>query len=152
MSIILHSIEDTDNFARNLVPHLQAGDLIELRGDLGSGKTTLARSIIRKLSGNEATEVTSPTFNIVHLYEAPIFTIWHFDLYRIKHCEELIEIGIDEALSDGLSIIEWPDIAEKILPQEKLVINLSCGKDDERMLSLEGYGKWLKLIRKITNG
>lgn len=151
MSIILHSLEDTDKFAAALIPHLKTGDVIELQGDLGAGKTTLAKSIISQLSDSEV-QVTSPTFNIVQLYDAPEFTIWHFDLYRLKSAVELFEIGIDEALDQGLCLIEWPEIAESILPQEKLIINLSCGKENERVLSLEGYGKWSELIRKIING
>ena len=151
MQIILNSLQDTDNFASFLAPHFIVGDVIELKGDLGAGKTTLAQYIIKKLAGAEV-EVTSPTFNIVQLYDAPNFTIWHFDLYRVKSAGELVEIGLDEALNSGVSLIEWPEIAQDFLPKEKLVINLSCGKNDERVVRFEGHGKWLEMIGKISNG
>lgn len=141
MQIILHSLDDTNKFAARLVPSLKVGDVIELRGDLGAGKTTLAKSVIRILAGTD-TEVTSPTFNLVQLYDTPLFTIWHFDLYRLKSPHELVEIGLDEALDSGVSLIEWPEIASHLLPKERLVINLSCGKNDERIVRLEGCGKW----------
>lgn len=151
MQIELHSIADTEKFARYLAPQIRIGDIIELKGDLGAGKTTLAKSIITSLCKAE-TEVTSPTFNIVQLYDAPNFTIWHFDLYRLKNPGELVEIGIDEALGNGVCLIEWPEIAESLLPKEKLVINLSCVNDAGRILNFEGHGKWLEFIGKLSNG
>lgn len=141
MQININSLKETENFASNLASLLRAGDIVELHGDLGTGKTTLAKYIIKKLAGAE-TEVISPTFNIVQLYDTPSFTIWHFDLYRLKSEGELIEIGIDEALDSGVSLIEWPEIAEKYLPKERLIINLYTGKENERVISLKGYGKW----------
>jgi tRNA threonylcarbamoyladenosine biosynthesis protein TsaE len=151
MEIIINSLRETDIFARQLASLLECGDVVELHGDLGAGKTTLAQYIIKNLAGADV-EVTSPTFNIAQLYYTPKFTIWHFDLYRLKSPKELIEIGIDEALDRGVSLIEWPEIAKEFLPGEKLVIKLSCGKNDERVVRLEGYGKWAELIRKIKNG
>lgn len=142
--IPISSLEDTNNFTANLAKLITTGDVIALKGDLGAGKTTLAKYLIKHLTHQEM-EVTSPTFNLVQLYDAPNFTIWHFDLYRLKSPNELIEIGLDEALSSGVSIIEWPEIAANFLPQETLVITLSCGKNEQRMLSLEGHGKWQKL-------
>lgn len=141
MLITINSLQETENFAHHLAKHLSAGDVVEFHGDLGAGKTTLAKYIITKLAGVE-TEVTSPTFNIVQLYDTPKFTIWHFDLYRLKSEGELVEIGIDEALDNGVSLIEWPEIARNYLPKERLIINLSSGKENERVIKLEGYGKW----------
>lgn len=149
MQITLSSLQETDNFAKCLSPHLAIGDVVELKGDLGAGKTALARCIINNLSGSDA-DVTSPTFNIVQLYDTLDFTIWHFDLYRLKSPHELVEIGLDEALSGGVSLIEWPEIAVEYLPQARLIINLSCGKDEQRVLSLDGYGKWEKIIHGLV--
>ena len=145
MQINLNSLEDTDKLAATLAPLFASGDVVELQGDLGAGKTTLAKAIIRKLAGAD-TEVTSPTFNLVQLYDTPAFTIWHFDLYRLKSAHELVEIGLDEALDSGVSLIEWPEIAAHMLPKERLVVKLSCTKNDERVVILEGQGKWQKWV------
>lgn len=145
MQVILNSLAETDYFAAKLAKNIAVGDVIALQGDLGAGKTALAKCIINHLV-SEPVEVTSPTFNLVQLYETPEFIIWHFDLYRLKSAGELIEIGLDEALTNGVSLIEWPEIAEHYLPKEKLVINLSCGKAEQRMLSLEGHGKWQNIL------
>jgi tRNA threonylcarbamoyladenosine biosynthesis protein TsaE len=141
MQIVLRSLEDTKIFASILAQNIKAGDVIELRGELGAGKTALAKCIISNLAGADV-EVTSPTFNIVQLYDTPFFTVWHFDLYRLKSPHELVEIGLDEALDGGVSLIEWPEVASHLLPKDRVVINLSCGKNDERVVRLDGAGKW----------
>lgn len=146
MQIILNSLNDTANFAKRLASYLTIGDAVALKGDLGSGKTTLAGYIINRLSGKNE-NIISPTFNIVQLYDTPNFIIWHFDLYRLKSEDELVEIGLDEALNSALSIIEWPELAEELLPEETLFINLSCSKNEERVLSLSGRGKWAKILK-----
>lgn len=151
MQVAISSLGDTEKLAKKIASLLKAGDVIELIGDLGAGKTTFAKFLIRHLVG-EDTEVTSPTFNIVQLYDARGFTIWHFDLYRLKSPHELFEIGLDEALDLGVSLIEWPEIASYMLPKERLVIKLFSGKNDERVVLLEGSGKWLELIGTIQNG
>jgi tRNA threonylcarbamoyladenosine biosynthesis protein TsaE len=149
MQLTISSLQETNDFAQKFVPQLVAGDVVELRGDLGSGKTTLAQYIINHLTGSNAS-VTSPTFNIVQLYPTPEFTIWHFDLYRLESPAELVEIGLEEAFNYGVSLIEWPEIAQDYLPEERLVINLSCGKKNERVLRLEGYGKWKDWVSGIV--
>ncbi len=150
MLLTLHSLEETKNFAHKLAKLLIQGDVIALTGELGSGKTTLAQYIIKYLCGEEA-EVISPTFNLVQLYPALKFTIWHFDLYRLKSAEEIIELGLDEAVDSGVSIIEWPQIAENLLPKEKLLINLACGTNNERVVSLECSGKWGNIWKSEKN-
>ena len=101
----------------------RAGDVIALYGDLGAGKTTLARALIRHLVGSE-TEAPSPTFTLVQTYPGPRFPIWHFDLYRLKEAGEARELGLEEAV-DGLALIEWPERLGRDLPMARLEVRLS---------------------------
>jgi tRNA threonylcarbamoyladenosine biosynthesis protein TsaE len=102
------------------------GDVVALMGDLGAGKTTLARGLIRSLTGPE-TEAPSPTFTLVQSYVAPRLTIWHFDLYRLKDSREARELGLEEAV-DGLALIEWPERLGRDLPHARLEVRLSFAK------------------------
>jgi tRNA threonylcarbamoyl adenosine modification protein YjeE len=111
----LNSEADTNVLAGKLASELKAGDLVTLHGDLGAGKTFLAREIIRFLCGDE-TNVPSPTFNILQVYQAPNFKIYHYDLYRLKSHNDLYELGFEDALDGNLCLIEWPEIAAGILP------------------------------------
>lgn len=114
----------------------RAGDVIALEGDLGAGKTAFARAFIRAAHGFEV-EVPSPTFNIVLTYAAPPGTIWHFDLYRLRAPEELFELGLEDAFTAGISLIEWPDRLGDALPNDALTVTLTVGeRPDTRHLSL----------------
>lgn len=116
----------TAALARHLAPALRFGDVIALHGDLGAGKTAFARALIRALAGTDE-EVPSPTFTLVQSYDAPVGRIFHFDLYRIANPDELIEIGWDEALADGLVLVEWPERAGLRLPTARFDIDFTFG-------------------------
>lgn len=125
-------------------------DILALWGDLGAGKTTLARGFIgARAPGNEA--VASPTFTLVQTYPteaagAPV-DIWHFDLYRLKSAEEAYELGIEEAFADGISLIEWPARLGSLLPRNRLDVILSAGSSgDSRFLSLAGSEVWARRL------
>lgn len=114
------------------------GDVIALWGDLGSGKTTLARGFLRALG--HAEEVPSPTFTLVQVYELPRLTVWHFDLYRLARPAEAWELGLEEALADGVSLIEWPERLGALLPADRLDVALSIAEGDTRRAELTPRG------------
>lgn len=131
--------EETAVLARKVALCLRPGDVVLLKGDLGAGKTTFARALIQTLCGEER-EVPSPTFTLVQTYEAPDFTLWHFDLYRLNGGEEIYELGIEEAYNDGVSLIEWPERLGVNLPRDYLEIELRYGShDNERVLCFTGW-------------
>src|SRR5438552_1393426 len=107
--VTLPDEEATRRFATDIAAALEPGDLITLSGDLGAGKTTFARALIRHLAGDDKIEVPSPTFTLVQLYDLPRFALLHADLYRITSAAELAELGFED-LSDGAVVLmEWPD-------------------------------------------
>ena len=121
---------------RQIVPPL----VITLDGDLGAGKTTLARAICAGFGVRD--EVTSPTFAIVHMYEAPKAPVYHVDLYRLDGPRELQNIGWDDLVqSDALLLIEWPDRAGDLLPADHVPIQLRYleGAPDRRVLYAGGH-------------
>lgn len=150
MQVDITKIEDTQKLAQNIAKLCAAGDVILLSGDLGAGKTTFASYLIDALCGSHQ-EVTSPTFNLVQLYDAADFTIWHFDLYRLEKFEEVYELGIEDAFDGGVSIIEWPEIAEKILPLDKLLIKLNFSKNSVRCAKFVTSGAWQQKIKKLKD-
>src|ERR1700719_4145399 len=90
---------------------LAPGDLITLSGDLGAGKTTFVRALIRHLAGDERVEVPSPTFTLMQAYELPRFNLVHADLYRLSGPGELAELGFEDASEGAVTLLEWPDRA-----------------------------------------
>ena len=127
----------------------QLGDIIALRGDLGTGKTAFARAFIRS-RGNSAEEVPSPTFTLVQVY--PLHpSIWHFDLYRLRSHEEAWELGIEEAFSEGISLIEWPERLGPLLPERRLELSLTFGdRPDARRVTAAAGGTWRARLAAIT--
>jgi tRNA threonylcarbamoyladenosine biosynthesis protein TsaE len=120
---------------------LRAPACITLRGDLGAGKTTLVQAIAAGLGVQD--DVTSPTYSIVHRYAAPVGTVWHFDLYRIKRPDELAQVGWDDALdSGGVVLVEWPEVAQTLLPATHVALELEHVPDDaeRRRLHAPGVG------------
>ena len=127
----------------------EIGDVIALKGDLGSGKTSFARSFIRARGGAE--EVPSPTFTLVQIYEFGRAAIWHFDLYRLKSPEEAWELGIEDAFSEAISLIEWPERLGPLLPRRRLEIEFLFGDrpDSRRVLIAAGEG-WQQRLAGIS--
>jgi len=115
----------TGRLAALLARDARRGDLIALRGALGSGKTTFARAFIRA-RGHDGEDVPSPTFTLVEIYDGDP-PIWHFDLYRLEKPEEALELGLEEALGDGICLVEWPERIAAMLPPDRLDLGLQAG-------------------------
>jgi N-acetylmuramate 1-kinase len=116
--------EATERLGQDLAMALHVGDALALSGDLGAGKTTLARGLIRALADDPALDVPSPTFTLLQSYDTRI-PVHHFDLYRLVSPDELDELGLDEALADGAALVEWPERADCRLPENAVRIDPS---------------------------
>ncbi len=123
-TLVLPSEQATQRLAVDVAAILAPGDLVTLSGDLGAGKTTFARALIRHLAGDERLEVPSPTFTLIQSYALPQFPLVHADLYRISEPRELAELGIEEAIEGAAALLEWPDRADGLLPADRLDIAL----------------------------
>jgi len=123
MEIITNSLDETRKFAADFAKKLSAPVVVALHGDLGMGKSEIARTIIQTLRG-AATVVPSPTFTIVQSYDG----ISHFDLYRVEDASELVEIGLQHAMRNDITLIEWPEIAADLLPPDTIHVYITgCG-------------------------
>lgn len=143
----LADLDGTAALAAVLAPALRPGDVVALTGDLGSGKTTLVRFLLATWHGAPV-EVPSPTFTLVQTYGLPCgTTVWHFDLYRLSDPDEVTELGWEDALASGISLVEWPDRLGPLLPATRLHIHLAFAAfeqpdDDERLVTLTACGGW----------
>lgn len=126
---------------------LQPGDCLALSGDLGAGKSTIARALIRAIAGDDGLEVPSPTFTLVQSYPLRI-PVFHFDLYRLADGSELDELGLEEAISDGICLIEWPDLALSSIPADRLIHLRLDQPDTGRTAVLDGSPAILSRIRR----
>jgi tRNA threonylcarbamoyladenosine biosynthesis protein TsaE len=123
----------TERLGATLAERLRVGDVVGLTGDLGAGKTTLARAIIRAAAGDRELIVPSPTFTLVEVYETPRGAFWHFDLYRLEAAEQVYELGWEEALAEGIALVEWPERLGELLPKH-LSVTLELADDGRRAL------------------
>lgn len=133
----------TARLAARIAGLVRARDTITLRGPLGSGKTSFARAFVRAF-GTGTEEVPSPTFTLVETYQFPGRPpIWHFDLYRLAAAEDVYELGIEDAWSEGIAVIEWPERIAALLPPERLDITLEQGAvSSARRATLDGSARW----------
>jgi tRNA threonylcarbamoyl adenosine modification protein YjeE len=123
----------TTQLGEDLAMAVRPGDVFLLDGDLGAGKSTLARGLIRALADDPAHEVPSPTFTLVQSYDTPV-PVHHFDLYRLSSSEELEELGFDEAVNSGVALVEWPERATDAMPATSLRIAFQHEGDGRRVI------------------
>lgn len=140
-TVLWRSEADTQAFATRLADALRAVDgdaLIALHGDLGAGKTTLVRHLLRALGVSG--RVKSPTYAVVESYALPTFAVWHLDFYRFNDPQEFEDAGLrDIFASPGLKLVEWPDKAEGYLPAADWQLYLSSTGDTSRTAALQGH-------------
>lgn len=147
MKFHISSLQDTRALAEKIAAILQKGDVIALYGNLGVGKTTFARFLIQFLVP-DIVEVPSPTFNLVQVYDVPLFPLWHFDFYRLEEPEEIMEIGFEEALVSGVSLIEWPEKIGRYLPSDRIELYFTSSDTSENAREVEIVFKGKKYAGK----
>ena len=141
----LKSLEDTQNFSKNISKIISTGDIIFLYGEIGVGKTTFVRFFINHLeseNGIKNSDVLSPTFNIVYDYDVGNIKIHHYDLYRLKNYKDISQLGMFETSNDSIKIVEWPELID-LKPKDRIDIQFQYSKlIDYRTVQINGFGKW----------
>jgi tRNA threonylcarbamoyladenosine biosynthesis protein TsaE len=147
-SLSAHAILDLDDegatqaLARRLASMCGHGTMVALKGNLGMGKTVFARAFVRALTSDDE-EVPSPTFTLVQVYDTATDPIYHFDLYRLQNPDEILELGFEDALHDGIVLVEWPDRLGLYMPQDRLDVEILQGPSEgSRRVLLTGHGFW----------
>jgi tRNA threonylcarbamoyl adenosine modification protein YjeE len=153
-AVVLPNEEAMHRLMLDIATALEPGDLITLSGDLGAGKTTFARALIRHLAGDEHIEVPSPTFTLIQTYELPRFGVVHADLYRLSGSAELAELGFDDLPEDAVVLLEWPDRAAGFLPVDRLDLAFTLAPqlgDGYRNTRVTGYGSFAQRAERISS-
>ena len=138
--MILHTPEATEALGAGLAPMLREGDVVALFGDLGAGKTTFSRGLLRGLGFDG--DVASPTFPIVQIYDQLSPPLWHIDLYRIEDMVELEEIALDDARGFAALVVEWPERMGALLWPDALRLHLAVAPDGARALTAHVPPAW----------
>ncbi len=152
-SVALLDEHATQRLAIDIANSLGRGDFVTLSGDLGAGKTTFARMLIRHLADDPAIEVPSPTFTLMQIYDLPQFPLVHVDLYRLSGAAELAELGFDDLPEGAVVLLEWPDRAAGRLPPDRLDVALTLApklKPEFRHALVTGYGALAKRVDRMA--
>jgi len=152
-TVTLANEQATARLAIDMAVALEPGDLVTLSGDLGAGKTTLARALIRYLAGDDTIEVPSPTFTLMQSYELPRFPLVHADFYRLSGAAELAELGFDDLPEGAVVLLEWPDRAAGFLPPDRFDITLTLAPQvapGARNARIAGYGACAARVERVA--
>jgi tRNA threonylcarbamoyladenosine biosynthesis protein TsaE len=140
LEVVCNSVKETKTFAEELSKKIKQGQVVALIGDLGSGKTTFSQGFAKGLGIDQ--HVGSPTFKLVSEYNGSYLDLYHVDCYRLNNFEEFLNLGGENLLlpNNGITLIEWADIIQELLPQETIEIKFSRVKDNpnKRLLRING--------------
>jgi len=151
-TVALANEQATERLVTDIAAALEPGDLVTLSGDLGAGKTTFARAMIRHLADNPDIAVPSPTFTLIQTYDLPRHPVVHADLYRLEGPGELAELGFDDLPKDAIVLLEWPDRAAGFLPPDRLDVAFTLAPQsgpEARKARITGYGKFAARADRI---
>ena len=147
------AFEGSQLLAQLLAFKLKNGDCVALSGEVGAGKTTLARAIIRAMASDPELDVASPTYALMQSYDCERARVQHYDFYRLNHADEALEIGFEDDAQECITLVEWPDRAEEILPIPRLSIHieevLDAGKDEARIYELRAGGAMANRLQRL---
>lgn len=142
-SLIINNLKETKKFAKNFAKILKGGEVVLLGGDLGAGKTTFTKSVLKCLGVKD--EVTSPTFTIMREYNGKKFKIYHFDMYRLSSGQEAKEFGLEDYIysknKDSIVFIEWPENVQDILVGDFIKVDISILDSDRRQFDVSRTGE-----------
>ena len=147
MRVLLNNVEDTIKLGQKIAKSAKQDEIICLKGDLGVGKTTLARSLIQHLTNSNI--VLSPTFPMLLTYEYKDNIIWHYDMYRLEQPKDVWNLSFEDALNNGIIIIEWPEIIEHLLPKKKIEIVIKDLTKNARSAEIIANQDFLKSINEF---
>ena len=143
--VVTESAAETRLLGEKLARKLKPGDVVLLEGELGAGKSELARGVARGLGVTEM--LTSPSFTILNVYESGSCPLYHFDWYRLESEDELYELGMDEYLGgNGIALVEWPERCPEAVPENCLLIRLKAEGENIRRISSESLGTFRTII------
>jgi tRNA threonylcarbamoyl adenosine modification protein YjeE len=146
----LPDLAATHRLARLLSEELAPGDLVGLSGELGAGKTELARALVRRLTGDSGLEVPSPTFTLLQVYESAAGPVVHADFYRISGAGELVELGWDDLTERAITLVEWPERASDALAPDRLDIRLDLdARSGARRAVIAGSGSFVPRLMRL---
>jgi len=137
-TFISNSLAETQAIGRQVAEHLDAGSVLALKGELGSGKTLFTQGLVAGLESDAA--VTSPTFTIVHEYQGGRLPVYHFDFFRLENGESAVRLGLEDYFfSDGISVIEWADRFPELIPEHARWISFEITSTGQRIITLPDH-------------
>ena len=149
-TLVFEHPDDTARFAADLGQRLGPGDVLLLEGDVGAGKTHFARALIRALQEHPE-DVPSPTFTLVQTYDTRRGEVWHADLYRLSGAQEIEELGLAEAFTTAICLVEWPDRLGPLTPAAALMLQFRQGsaEDARNVTATWDDSRWTALLEAV---